>query len=278
MNKTMLGLATALACLMPLGAIAAEHCTHSAPRALQLDLAGVTSVRFETAQHTLRLDARPGGAHAVTGRACAAKASWLEQLTLTQEKRGDTLVVRAARDAGNIGLSLGDSHAYLDLSGSVPAGIAVQLAMGSGDVHVTGIASLDATVGSGDLEVRNVRGPVVAKVGSGDVMVDGAASLAAGSIGSGDFIARNIGGQVEVGSIGSGDFELAGARGNVRIESIGSGDATLADIDGDVGIGSIGSGDLDVRDVRGRLSVRSLGSGDVAHRTVSGGVDLPRKR
>lgn len=277
MTPIALRTAVALAWLLPLAAQAGEHCTHSAPRSLQLDLAGVRTLQLETAQHTLRLDGRAGSAHAITGRACAARADWLPQLTLTQERRGDTLIVRAKRDGQASGFSLGDTHAYLDLSGSVPEGVAVRLSMGSGDVLLAGIASLDATVGSGDLDARNVRGPVKAGVGSGDIVIDGATRLDVGSIGSGDLTARNIAGAVDVGSIGSGDFKLAGARGDVKVGTLGSGDATLSAVTGSVNVGSIGSGDLKVTDVGGKLTVRAVGSGDVEHRDIRGGTDLPRK-
>jgi hypothetical protein len=261
----------------PALALADDHCTHTAPRNLQLDLDGVKTVRVETRQHTVRLKATAGGAHAVQGRACASKPEWLPDLTVTQERKGDTLVVRAQRekDAGFSSL-FGENYAWLELSGTVPEGVLVQLVVGSGDGSLEGGAAASADVGSGDAQLRGIRGPVTAKVGSGDIAVDGAGSLKVLSIGSGDVKARNVGGAVEVGSIGSGDFELDGARGDVRVGSIGSGDADLRNVGGAVRIDSIGSGDADVRGAAS-LSVGSIGSGGVDHRDVAGAVELPRK-
>ncbi|WP_372014275.1 DUF4097 family beta strand repeat-containing protein [Pseudoxanthomonas sp. 10H] len=263
--------------LVPASALADDHCTHSAPRQLQLDLAGVKKVRVETRQFDVALRAAPGPTHALQGRACASKAQWLPDLTVTQERKGDTLVVSLQREK-DPGLSslFGDNYAWMELTGTVPADVLVQLVVGSGDGSIEGAASASADVGSGDATLRNIRGAVTAKVGSGDIEVDGAGSLHVLSIGSGDVKARNVGGAVEVGSIGSGDFELDGARGDVRIGSIGSGDAEVRNVGGAVRIDSVGSGGADVRGAA-RLSVGSIGSGDVGHRDVTGAVELPRR-
>lgn len=264
--------------LVPMAAMASDDCKHSAPRSLALDLAGAKTVRVETHQHDVRLRATPGGSHVLQGRACASQPEWLADLTLTQERQGDTLVVRARREReGGLSSLFGNHYARLDLSGTVPDDVQVQLVVGSGDGVLEGAAAASADVGSGDARLRGIRGPVTAKVGSGDIDVDGAGSLKVLSIGSGEVKARNVGGSVEVGSIGSGDFELDSARGEVKIGSIGSGDADLRNVSGAVRVDSIGSGDLDVRGAA-HLSVGSVGSGDVSHRDVRGTVDLPRKR
>lgn len=273
MRMTLLGLLL----LAPAVALADEQCAHSAPRSLALDLAGVKTVRVETNQHDVRLRAAPGASHAVQGRACASKPEWLQDLTLTQERRGDTLVVRARRESqNNLSGLFGNTYARLDLSGTVPDNVLVQLVVGSGDGELDGAAAASADVGSGDAKLRGIRGQATAKVGSGDIEIDGAGSLNVLSVGSGDVKARNVGGDVEVGSIGSGDFGLDGARGDVRIGSIGSGDADLRNVSGAVRIDSIGSGDAEVRGA-GSLSVGSIGSGGVDHRDVGGRIDLPRK-
>jgi hypothetical protein len=266
----------ALLALIPAMAFADDHCAHSAPRQLQLDLAGVKKVRVETNQFDIDLRATAGATHSVQGRACASKAQWLPDLTVTQQRKGDTLVLRLQREK-DPGLSslFGDNYAWMELSGTVPADVLVQLVVGSGDGSIDGAASASADVGSGDAVLRSIRGAVTAKVGSGDIGVDGAGSLNVLSIGSGDIKARNVAGAVEVGSIGSGDFELDGA-GSVRVGSIGSGDAELRNVRGAVRIDSIGSGDADVRGAAS-LSVGSIGSGGVDHRDVTGPVELPRR-
>jgi hypothetical protein len=254
-----------------------RRCAHSEARDLALDLSGVKTVMFEVGSNTLRLDAVPGNAGALQGRACAVSADLLQGLTLTQRREGDKLVV-TLRDDRPLRISFGSSYSYLDIGGTVPDNVLVQLKVGSGDASVTGASTVSADVGSGDAEARKTRGRVTAKVGSGDVKVDDAGALHVLSIGSGDVQAVNVRGTVEVGSIGSGDFTLKGAGGDVRIGSIGSGDADLERISGNIVVNSIGSGDLDVADVTGNLTVRSKGSGSIGHNRVSGTVDIPRRR
>ena len=255
----------------------AEQCAHSAPRSLDLDLSGVKTVKFEVGANRLRLDATPGADGALAGRACAASAALLDGLTLTQYRDGDRLVVSLGRDRP-LRISLGSSYSYLDIAGSVPDDVLVQLDVGSGEAYLAGASAASADVGSGEAGLRRIRGRATVKVGSGDIDIDDAGALKVLSIGSGEVEVRNLRGDAEVGSIGSGDFKLKRGAGSVSIDSIGSGDAALADVAGSVRVGSIGSGDLDVQGLGGDLVVDSLGSGDIDHGGVRGAVDVPRKK
>ncbi|MCC7635487.1 DUF4097 family beta strand repeat-containing protein [Stenotrophomonas rhizophila] len=287
-------LAVASLLMLPLAAPASEpQCKFSEARDLKLDLAGAKAVVFEVNQHDLVLQAGPGPAQ-LGGRACASNADWLGELTLTQQKVGDKLVVRLQRAQRAITLG-GNSYAYLDIRGSVPDTVLVQLKVGSGDASVSGAHSLSADVGSGDVTLRGIKGLVTAAVGSGDVELDGAGSLNLLSVGSGDFKARNVRGNAKVGNVGSGDLGLTGVQGNVALGDIGSGDVDLRQVKGNVTIGTVGSGDVDIRnaggnvsverhgsgdvtvhDVGGSLTVSRSGSGEVRHGNVSGPVNLPR--
>jgi len=268
-------LAVAFLLLLPLSALAEQpQCKFNEPRDLKLDLAGAKAVVFEVNQHDLVLTAG-GGAAQLSGRACASNADWLRQLTVTQQKVGDKLVVRLQREKQNLSINIGGSnYAYLDLRGSVPDTLLVQLKVGSGDVSVTGAHSLSADVGSGDIALHNIKGPVTAAIGSGDVTLDGAGSLNLLSVGSGDFKARNLRGNAKVGTVGSGDLELDGVQGNVTLETLGSGDADVRQVKGNVSIGNVGSGDVELRGVGGNVSVERHGSGDVTARDVSGDLTV----
>ena len=289
-----------LACALasPLAAQADDGaCRHSDPRQLTLDMDGVSRVMFDVGPHKLRLDASPGADGALSGRACASSDGWLESLKVEQRRDGDRLHVRLYRDSPMRGIFLGRTYARLDLAGSIPDSVLVQLQVGSGDAWVTGASAMSADVGSGDVEARTIAGLVTVKVGSGDIELDDIGSLnvlsigsgdveagrirgdlEVGSIGSGDLEVRGIGGNPRVGSIGSGDANLYEVRGNVSIGSIGSGDARLRDIGGSGDINSVGSGDIEVRDVGGDLTVFSKGSGAIRHEGVAGSVDVPRRR
>lgn len=267
----------ALAALSPAIAQAGDHCKHTEPRQLALDVGDAKAVVFDVASHDLKLVARTGGKSTLQGRACASEAKLLPQLTVTQQREGDKLVVRLRREGQFRGIFFSEHYAYLEMTGSVPDNIPVQIKVGSGDAEVRGAAIVSVDVGSGDAIIRETRGLVAFDVGSGDIDIDGAGSLQGIDIGSGDARARNIHGAVRLDAIGSGDFELEDAQGPVEIGSIGSGDAELAGIGGDVVVGSVGSGNLGVREARGNLTVRSVGSGSVDHSGVTGTVSLPRR-
>lgn len=267
-------LAVASLLLLPLSALAAEpQCKFNEPRDLKLDLAGAKAVVFEVNQHDLVLVAGPG-APQLNGRACASNADWLRQLTVTQQKVDGKLVVRLLREGRNPITVGGNNYAYLDMRGSVPDNVLVQLKVGSGDASVTGVHSLSADVGSGDIKLQDIKGLVTAAIGSGDVILDGAGALNVLSVGSGDFKARNVRGNAKVGTIGSGDLTLDGVQGNVALDTIGSGDADIRQVKGNVVIGNVGSGDVDLRAVTGNVSVERHGSGDVTARDVGGDLTV----
>lgn len=265
--------------LLPGAAFAAEeHCKFNQPQSLQLDLAGAKAVVFEVNSHDLRLQASSGARAALGGRACASTQDLLGQLSLTQRKVGDKLVVTLERRNPGVNISFGgDNYAYLDLTGTLPDNILVQLKVGSGDASLSGAQSASADVGSGDVSVQNIRGLLTAAVSSGDLDIRDVGSLHLLSLGSGDVKASNVRGQARIGTVGSGDLELHGVQGPVSVESIGSGDVNVRDARGAVSLGSLGSGDFNVRNAAS-LDVQHVGSGEVHHAGVSGAVNLPRTR
>jgi len=263
--------------LLPAGAFAAdEHCKFSQPQAMALELAGVKAVVFEVNSHDLRLQAAPGARAALAGRACASSQDLLGQLSLTQQKVGDKLVVRLQRESHGLNISFGSSYAWLDIGGTLPDDILVQLKVGSGDATLGGARAMSADVGSGDVKARGIKGLATAAVGSGDIELDDVGALQVVSINSGDVRVDGVRGDANVGSIGSGDLELHGVQGNVRIDSIGSGDADVGKVRGAVTLDSLGSGDLRVRDAAS-LRVQRIGSGSVDHAGIRGNTELPDK-
>lgn len=263
--------------LLPGVALADEHCKFSQPQAMDLALAGVKAVVFEVNSHDLRLQASPGARAALSGRACASSQDLLGQLSLTQEKVGDKLVVRLQRESRGLNIGFGSSYAWLDITGTLPDTLLVQLKVGSGDASLSGAQAMSADVGSGDVKARDIKALATAAVGSGDIELDNVGALHVVSVGSGDVRVGGVRGDARVGSIGSGDLELRDVQGNVEIDSIGSGDADIGGVRGTVGLGTLGSGDLRVRDAGG-LRVRHSGSGSIDHSGIRGTVELPKKR
>lgn len=263
--------------LLPATAIAGERCKFERPVSLDLDLSGARAVVFEVNSHDLRLHATPGARATLSGRACASSNQILEQLSVSQEKAGDKLVVKLERRQQGLDIHLGNTYARLDVSGSLPDDILVQLKVGSGDASLTGARAMSADVGSGDVTASAIKGLATAAVGSGDITLRDIGALHVLSIGSGDVEATGVRGDARVDSIGSGDLDLREVQGDVRIGSIGSGDAEVGAVRGAVTLDTLGSGSLEVRGA-GSLRVDRIGSGDVDHTGVTGAVELPRRR
>ncbi|WP_374604033.1 GIN domain-containing protein [Arenimonas sp.] len=248
----------ALPLLLVSGLATASDCKHEEIREIAPDLDGIRLVRFEVASHDLRVDGVAGdAATSMRVRACASDPDYLPQLAVETSRSGDTLLVRIERKGRSVGVFFNPTYAYMEVEARLPAGLAYEIDLGSGDAQVNGVASLSAEVGSGDLEVRDIAGTVRAQVGSGDIEIDDAGSL-------------------DVRSVGSGDLDASRIRGDVQVGSVGSGDVTLNGVGGNVGVGRIGSGDLDVDDVAGDLEVEQLGSGDVDHSRVRGKISVPK--
>lgn len=265
--------------VLPASAFAAEeHCKFTQPQALELNLDGAKAVVFEVNSHDLRLQASPGARASLGGRACASTQDLLSQLSLSQERVGDKLVVTLKRENQGLNFNLsGSTYSYLDITGSLPDNILVQLKVGSGDASLNGAHSMSADVGSGDVVARGIKGLATASVGSGDIELHDVGSAYLLSVGSGDVIIDGVRGDTRVGSVGSGDLDIKNVQGSVSVEGIGSGDVNVRDTRGAVTLGSLGSGDFDVRGAAS-LKVDRLGSGSINHSGISGSVDLPKKR
>lgn len=243
--------------LLPLAAHAHDDCEFQAPRDMKLDLSGVKSVQVEVRSHELHVT---GGAAAktaqITGRACASDKKFIDELTISQRREGDVLVVTLGAEHSGINLSWsGHSHYELQVNLAMPSNVPLSVNVGSGDAWVDGMGQLDARVGSGDLHINNISGRVSASIGSGDIDARDIGSLELGAVGSGDFKASGIKGDVRVGSVGSGDVELRDVKGSVRADTLGSGDLTVKGVGGDLYLGAKGSGDVNYSGVTGKVNV-----------------------
>lgn len=298
----------------PSASTASRHCQITAPRSLQLDLAGVQKVAFEVGRHTLHLTGAADGNGLLSGKDCASSDALLKGLSITQQRNGSVLTVRMEQsNSSNVFLGNGKGrYAYMDATVALPAHLAVQLAVGSGDATVNGLESLSAAVSSGDLAASRIKGPVVLTLSSGDVQLQDIASLQA-TVSSGDLLARQVtgtttltvssgdarltdAGPVRITALSSGDIELSGIKGDVAVEAVSSGDLEIDNVSGNVTVGTLGSGGIVLKRIGGEASVKSIGSGDlevdgaaaltvqrigsgdVSHRHVTGPVTLPSAR
>lgn len=262
--------------LLAAGPALADHCAFTVERALDIDPAALTALRFELASSDLQVQGVPGLAKIeVRGKACASQQDWLAELDIAQSRTGGKVVIQPKPHESHVGW--GNNYAYIDFSVRVPATLAIEVDTHSGDADIAHVAALDFSSHSGDLKLDGVSGAATLKVNSGDVVASDVGSLVLRGSGSGDVNAKAVRGDVKVGSVGSGDLHFADVHGGVSIDSVGSGDLGVDHIGGDVLVGSIGSGDIDAQHVSGSLIVKAAGSGDIHHREIAGRVEVPKR-
>jgi hypothetical protein len=257
-------------------ALAAERCAFTTERALDIDPAGLSALRFELTSSDLNVQGVPGLTKIeVRGKACASQQDWLGELDVVQSRAGGKVVVQPRPHESHVGW--GNNYAYIDFRVRVPATLALEVETHSGDADIAHVAALDFSSHSGDLKLDGVAGAATLKVSSGDVVASDVGNLVLRGSGSGDVNAKAVRGDVKVGSVGSGDLHFADVHGGVSIDSVGSGDVGVDHIGGDVVVGSIGSGDIDAQHVSGSLIVKAAGSGDIHHREIAGRVEVPKR-
>jgi hypothetical protein len=254
-----------------------DRCEYSASRDADLNLAGIKTIVFDIGPHRLNLKGDKASSGSVRGSACASDPKRLAELTITQRRDGDKLIVRAERNRLlRKGSWSGDDYGRLSLDANIPSRLPLRVLVGSGDALIDGVYSMSADVNSGTLVARHVGDTLFADVGSGNIEATDIGALHVVSVGSGELKARDVRGNVRVGEINSGEFSVANANGSTRIGSIGSGDASITAAGGDINVESIGSGDLKVEGARGNLFVDRVGSGSVHHRDIQGQVRIPK--
>ena len=203
----------------------------------------LTNARLETGAGGLTITGRRGiSAIEVVadykGRPSSSESAQriIDRLRLTMEVRGNTFYLKT--DNENNWRS--DSQGWIDLSVTLPAGLALDIVDGSGSIAVSGMDS-NVTVedGSGEVEIDTIRGSLKVRDGSGSIRIRD--------------IEQNV--------------DIRDGSGSIDISRVGN-DVTISD----------GSGSVDVVDVAGRLEVTEGGSGSINHRGVRGEVRVPEKR
>jgi hypothetical protein len=260
--------------LVPLSAEAARECRNETPIPSTLDLQGIESITIDIGSHDLELAGSADGKASIDGRACASDIAFLPRIDTQRE--GTTLVLKATTVSRPF-LLFGSDTEWMQLSVMLPQAMPVVLRVGSGDARVEGMTALDLNIGSGDVRIPLLHGPLALKVGSGDLVAGAVGALDLHSVGSGDVTIEHVRGAATVGNVGSGDLTLRRIDGDASIESVGSGDVALQAVAGSVTVQRLGSGDVVVRDVAGDLTVQRKGSGDVRHSGVKGTVAVPER-
>jgi hypothetical protein len=272
-------LTAALTLLAVAGTAGAQGCRYSAPRAVELEGAGLRSLLLQLGATDAHVRGVPGLSRIeVRGTACASSPSGLRGLQIDTSHGGGaaTVTVRTADHGVSFGLFGYSHYAYIKLSVEVPPGLAVVIDSGSGDVIAQALGALDFHSGSGDLKARDIDGTLALRVGSGDVEAQRVGAVQLSGTGSGDINVEDVRGDVRADHAGSGDLHFSNVTGGVSIGAIGSGDLHLKNIGRNVTVGRIGSGDVIVDGVGGDLRVGARGSGDVSYHGVKGTFSEPK--
>jgi phage baseplate assembly protein gpV len=173
-----------------------------------------------------------------------------DRVELELRKAGNAAVlVGRIRDHG---FSFVPRDARVDLTVTVPKGLAVEIDDGSGELAVSGVAG-DVRIkdGSGSIEVRDIGGSLWIDDGSGEIEVDGVQGNVEIIDGSGETDVRNVAGDLSIDD-GSGGTTLRKIGGSVTVED-GSGSLEIDDVGKDVRIRHKGSGSLDIQNVKGKV-------------------------
>ncbi|MCP2262002.1 putative adhesin [Streptoalloteichus tenebrarius] len=204
----------------------------------------ITRVRIEDGSGEVRL--RAGDTTSVHRRVSHRESQ--ARPGPTHRVEGDTLVL--GRDCG--------SFCGLDYDVVVPRDVTVSGGDGSGDIEIVGLAGATIGVGSGDVTVRDVSGPVSVDANSGEVVVERAGASVRVRGGSGDVRLDGVAGSVDV-DAESGKLVGRGLRGETTAR-MGSGDIDLTLSEQKTVHARASSGAVRIRVPQGRYRVNTTTS------------------
>lgn len=209
-----------------------ENCRFEAQRSARVDASGARLVEVAARAGSLEVVGRNGLSEVrVRGRACASSQQLLDELRIDAGRAGSTVRVEIPEIDFDGGYER--TYARLDLVIEVPAGIAGDIADGSGPATISGLGQLTVADGSGDLRISDSRGPVTIHDGSGGIHLERVRGNIEIEDGSGEIDVRDVTGSLTV-SDGSGTIRAVGVSGTVRIQNDGSGGVEVADVGGDL--------------------------------------------
>lgn len=236
----------------------ADSCRYSRDINFDVPVNGLEQVDIDVGAGYLEIRGAPAANEiSVRARACASTQDQLDEMDLSQSRRGNRLDISSEINSTGSPFTLfGTRYAYIDVDISLPAGLSVNIEDGSGDIRIEDVsANLEIDDGSGDIIVSNLIGDIEVDDGSGDVELE------------------TITGAVRI-QDGSGDIRLDVIQGDVHMPDDGSGSIRVQNVTGNVTVDDDGSGDIDVHDVTGDFVARDTGSGDVDHSGIGGRVDV----
>lgn len=230
-----------------------DDCAHRADRSLDVDADGLAALELQTRAGDLTVEGDVGITRIeLRGKACASSADLLAQIQFSPQRSGNRQSVTTVMpETGGW-----NERASMDLVVRMPARLHMKLQDSSGDVRVRGIASLDASDSSGDLNAEAIAGDVSLRDSSGDLNINAiAGTVTVINDSSGDMSIGDVRGDVVVQNDSSGDIHLEQIAGSARVMNDSSGDIAARDIGRDFTVDRDSSGQIRTRDVHGKLSL-----------------------
>ncbi len=253
-----------------------SDCKFEADRSLSAPAGSMRALDLKAGAGSLEVVGVEGlGEVRATGRACASHEEFLDDLQITSEMVGSTMVMETHHPDWS-GWRGGNRYARLDLRIEVPAGMAAEILDGSGEIAVSDLGSLLIQDGSGEIVATGIRGDLAIQDGSGEVEVYGVSGSVKVEDGSGEILVEGVGADLEIHD-SSGDLEVRGVNGSVTLAD-SSGEIEVEDVGASVIVLGDSSGDISVDGVGGDFIVRGDGSGGIRYENVSGTVDIPKKK
>lgn len=253
-----------------------DRCRFEASRSLNLSTGGIDALRLAAGSGSLEIVGVDGANEIVAvGRACASHEDFLDDLQLTSEVSGGTVVMEAQYPDFS-GWSGGNRYARIDLKVEIPAAMSAEIKDGSGEMVISNTGSLYIQDGSGEVVLSDIHGDLTIEDGSGELAISGVTGFVSIEDGSGEIALSGMGADVEIDD-SSGELTVIGVNGSLTIQD-SSGEMEIQDVTGFVRIVQDGGGDIEVSRIGGDFIVERDGSGSIEHSDVSGTVKIPKKK
>ncbi|MGG3885670.1 DUF4097 family beta strand repeat-containing protein [Brevibacillus panacihumi] len=215
-------------------------------RELELPVSGIEQMEVESGFGDLEI-VGDKNASSIIAKASIKRSGNMseEDIIFTLQQEGNTAKLILDESKG-----LGYRDLDVALTVTVPASLSLLVNDGSGDIQIKDLEGpLTVHDDSGDIEITDVAGELEVYDQSGDMRVTNASNIKLIEDESGDIWLKNTAGNIEIHDQ-SGNLQIRNHAGDISIWDE-SGDLSIDGVDGDVTIEEKGSGDKSVKNING---------------------------
>ena len=192
-------------------------CQHQAERSAVQSAAGVTRAVIIGRAGYLHIEGKQGATEIrARGTAGASIDELLAGIDFKATRSGSTVTIEAM--VPNESGSFFSSSPSLDMTVTLPAGMAVDVADTSGELTIRNTGETNVDDRSGSMEIRHVTGNVTVRDTSGSIVIkEVTGNVSIPSDGSGSIDVEDVGGDFTVSHKGSGSINYDRVRGRVSV-------------------------------------------------------------